>query len=99
MRRVVEQKLVAGGLTTRGADPAGENEMAKMTIEEAREFVDGFRSALQIMDMLGSEEPETVRAELDAYKEALERWLMEDRGASDAIPPRFIRRSDAGIRR
>ncbi len=99
----ISPKRKVGTLTLDGRrvepDPEGENEMAPMTIEEAGEFVDGFRSALQIMDMLGNEEPETVRAELDAYKEALERWLMEDRASSDALPPVFIRRSDAGMRR
>ena len=73
--------------------------MAPMTIEEAGEFVDGFRSALQIMDMLENEEAETIKEELYAHKEALERWLIEDRGSSDALPPGFIRRSDAGMRR
>ncbi len=73
--------------------------MAPMTLEESGEFVDGFRSALQIMDMLDSEDLETVRAELEAHKEALERWLIEDRASSDDLPPGFIRRADAGMRR
>ena len=73
--------------------------MSPMTIEESSEFVDGFRSALQIIDLLENEDRETVRAELVAHKEALERWLTEDRLTSDALPPKFIRRSDAGMRR
>ena len=73
--------------------------MSPMTIEESSEFVDGFRSALQIIDLLENEDPETVRAELVAHKEALERWLTEDRLTSDALPPKIIRRSDAGMRR
>ena len=73
--------------------------MAPMTTGESGEFVDGFRSALQIMDLLENEELRTVRAELEAHKEALERWLIEDRGSSDELPPEFVRRADAGMRR